>query len=45
MSYNDQGPKGMGIVGAFLGGCFTLVFVAFMLALFVAFGEWLFGLF
>ena len=33
-----------GIIGAFLGGCFTLVFVAMMLAVVISIGEWIFDL-
>lgn len=36
--------KNVGMVGAFLGGCFTLVFICIMLGFFIAFGQWLFSL-
>jgi len=33
-----------GIIGAFFGGCFTLIFLAFIFAVFAAFAEWIFSL-
>lgn len=44
MSY-EQRNSPPDFIGTFLGGCLTLVFIAFMLAGIIAFGEWFIGLF